>query len=300
MTPPTYLLAKFIPDLKRMEPRNVGVVLWTTSGVAARFSFERQDHLGDVDGRTVPNWIAPLAAYKQWVAYWRACISQGRFLLLDANVVVEASSPAFLQAIQSANNGNFLLVEGGTLLDDIPADEVDGACRYLFDTLVDDQQPELPRDLTLNERWDAVLDQAHLKGNPLLRRDYPVASGEETFIFSDALANGVPRRLYERVSYANRQATFMKNAHHAAWQFEKVIQAHIVAGEATAAVLSMNEEQEHEHRGPLASLRSVTQVINLQRPADVSTIVQAIEETVREEQQLHEQSESEIRLTLDK
>ena len=37
MNTPRYLLAKYIPDPLRMEPRNIGVVLWAEGNVAARF-----------------------------------------------------------------------------------------------------------------------------------------------------------------------------------------------------------------------------------------------------------------------
>lgn len=287
MTTPTYLLAKFIPDLKRMEPRNIGLVLWTPVGVAARFLFERPHGSGEVDGRAVPNWLGSLTAYKQWVAYWRASVAQPQFQPPTGGQPVEISSPDFVKAIQAANKGQYVLVEGGVLLDGVPANEVEDACKYLFETLVGERQVDPLRELTLDERWDEVLGRAHIKGNPLYRRDYPVTSGEESFIFSDALANGVPKKLYERVPFANRPATFMKNAHHAAWQFEKVIQAGIIGNDDTAAIISMTEEQEHEHRGRIASLRSVTRVVNLRRDEDTLPEVQQLALVLKDDEQAH-------------
>jgi hypothetical protein len=33
MKTPRYLIANYIPDLRRMEPRNIGVVLWALGAV---------------------------------------------------------------------------------------------------------------------------------------------------------------------------------------------------------------------------------------------------------------------------
>ena len=32
-----YLLAKYIPDMHRFEPRNIGVIVWSPDGIEARF-----------------------------------------------------------------------------------------------------------------------------------------------------------------------------------------------------------------------------------------------------------------------
>ncbi len=298
MSAPTYLLAKFIPDLNRMEPRNIGVVLWTPTGVSARFLFERPNLLGEVDGRAVPNWMGNLGAYKQWIAYWRASVSKAAYQPATGGAAMPITSPDFVKAIQSANKGQYVLVEAGVLLDGVPSNEVEDACEFLFRTLVQEPQVEAPRELTLDERWEDLLGRAQVRGNPLYRRDYAVGAGEESFIFSDALANGAPKKLYERVPFANRPATFMKNAHHAAWQFEKVVQAGIVGLDDTAAIISMNEEQEHVHRGRLASLRSVTRVLNVQRPDDLAPEVERLNEIALEALQLHPPVEAQIRLRL--
>jgi hypothetical protein len=263
MTPPTYLLAKFIPDLQRMEPRNIGVILWTPERTAARFLFEKSP--GKVDGRAVPDWIGNLGAYKQWIAYWRESVSAPDYTPATGGPAVDLRSPEFLQAIQSANRGQYVLVKGGVLLDGLPLEEVGAACQHLFETLVGERASEEKRELTLDERWEDILDRMQIRRHPLYRRDYSVAAGTDTLIFSDAIANGVPSQLFERVALANRPATFMKNVHHAAWQFEKVVERGVIAAENTAAIVSMTPEQEAEHEGLVATLRSVTPVINVRR-----------------------------------
>jgi hypothetical protein len=41
-----YFLAKYIPDMHRFEPRNIGVVIWSPSGIEARFLAENLNRRG--------------------------------------------------------------------------------------------------------------------------------------------------------------------------------------------------------------------------------------------------------------
>jgi predicted RNA-binding protein with RPS1 domain len=68
---PRFLIAKYVPDVFRNEPRNIGVVLWTPDGVAARFLGEKPDAPGEVDDADIPEFVNSKHAYKQWVRYWR-------------------------------------------------------------------------------------------------------------------------------------------------------------------------------------------------------------------------------------
>ena len=60
MNTPRYLLAKYIPDHLRMEPRNIGVVLWAEGNVTARF-FGESDAT-DSRSRCRGGWGFPIAA----------------------------------------------------------------------------------------------------------------------------------------------------------------------------------------------------------------------------------------------
>ena len=54
---PNYLVAKYISDLHRMEPRNIGIIVWTRSAVSARFVAERPNKPGEIDGRSIPPFV---------------------------------------------------------------------------------------------------------------------------------------------------------------------------------------------------------------------------------------------------
>lgn len=57
-----YLVAKYIPELLRNEPRNVGVIVWTPEKVDARFWGENGED--NVDGRKIPEWVRSQTTYK--------------------------------------------------------------------------------------------------------------------------------------------------------------------------------------------------------------------------------------------
>ena len=115
MPGPRYFLAKYVPDLTRMEPRNVGVIVWTPEGVDARFLAETPDRPGEVDGRSIPSFVTNAQAYKQWVAYWRKELDRWEIEPTRGGPAVPRSSPDFLDALARKGRGNFLLTSAGYL-----------------------------------------------------------------------------------------------------------------------------------------------------------------------------------------
>ena len=65
MAAPRLLIAKYVPDLRRMEPKNIGIIVWAADGaVAARFAGE------EINGRyTVkpPKIANSRKAYRDWL-----------------------------------------------------------------------------------------------------------------------------------------------------------------------------------------------------------------------------------------
>ncbi len=103
---PRLLVAKYTPDVFRNEPRNIGVVLWTPDEVAARFLGEKPDAPGEVDEAAVPAFVASVAAYKQWVRYWRREVAK-----------LSTTSPDQLDSIRQTGPSNYSLADGGVLLE---------------------------------------------------------------------------------------------------------------------------------------------------------------------------------------
>src|SRR5215475_13621550 len=109
-----YLVVRYIPDLARKEPRNIGVVLASHFGVAAKFLGEKD---GRLDLRSVRSFVSHTGTYKQWIDYWRYVISQ------------DGSSDEKLDRIISSSRGNFMATEGEVIY--LPPDVANDAHKTL-------------------------------------------------------------------------------------------------------------------------------------------------------------------------
>src|ERR1700683_4912459 len=113
---PNYLVAKYISDLHRMEPKNIGVIVWTRSTVSARFVAERPNKPGEIDGRSIPPFVTSTAAYKQWVDFWRGELGAKP---LRAGQILQR----WLDKLKGTSRGNFLLADGGTIFAEVRSEE---------------------------------------------------------------------------------------------------------------------------------------------------------------------------------
>ena len=269
MSAPKYLLVKYIADLHRFEPRNIGVIVTCGSGAEARFAGEFSDRPGEVDGRSIPSFVTSASAYKQWVRYWRDVFLAGRLTVPASGEVVDVTSPGFAEALQETSRGNFVVVDAGTVLDEISAEELPDVADQLYAQLVDVRSLEEPRDDVLDAVADRLLQQMNLPANPKFHRNYPVRCSvngvEEEYIFSDALANGAPQRLYQRLRLPRNKAGLRKNVHDTAWSFEQVFKQKIIEPMHAGVLVYVNEEQRSQPDvdKSLRLLDSMTRVINL-------------------------------------
>jgi hypothetical protein len=264
-----YLIAKYVPDLMRGEPRNIGVVLWTPSGVRARFVAERPGKSGEVDGRSIPAFVASTSAFKQWVEYWQGEVGKASIMPLNGGPAVNSSDAAFLDVLAQSSKGSFVLAEGGLLLDPIrPGDEAT-ALRDLFDALVELNPGDEVRDPSLERVCDEVIAAASLNKNPHFKHRYPVEcaigkGNKEAFEFSYGYGNGSPKRLYQRVPMRNR-GMLSKTVDATAWMFEKVVAGNIVPEDDAVSLIYVAQDQKDDQeiaRG-IRVLGSVSRVVNL-------------------------------------
>lgn len=269
MKTPRYLLAKYIADLDRMEPNNIGVIVWSPDDVEARFLAEKTDQPGVIDGRSIPSVVTSSSAYRQWIEFWRAELQKPEIEIADGTKVPQGS-PKFLDALQSWNRGNFVLADAGVLIDHVDADDLANLTDHLFNTLVATSRSDEPRDPTLNERCDQLLEETQLANNPHFFSRYQVScqvapNATETFEFSHAYANGSLLRLYQRVPLPRRKRLLRKTVHDSAWMLEKVVQANLISQDRTAAIVYVTEDQRAE-AGVSEALRvlgSVSRVLDL-------------------------------------
>lgn len=111
----TYWVAKYVDDVLRNEPRNVGVIVRVNDCFAAKFLGERND--GEFDGRKVKSFTHP-SVYSQWRSYWRRKVNAG-----NINAILEAST------------GNYFVKAGGEV-SDIGSDSAADVCHFLYGMMV--------------------------------------------------------------------------------------------------------------------------------------------------------------------
>lgn len=158
-----FLIAKYLPDVFRDEPRNIGVVLWSPYGVVARFVGENPEAPGEVDDAQIPPFIASPPTYKRWVKYWRRELDKSSIRPARGGPPVARTDPAFLSVVGQAGPSNYLLAGGGMLVDPVPAVELPAAVGYLFENYVavPGHAPIEPvvRPGTQAEEWRALFDK---------------------------------------------------------------------------------------------------------------------------------------------
>lgn len=147
---PVYAVAKFAPDIQRMEPQNIGVVVWSPHGVAAKF----------LDHRSA-EFVPDECLYTRWVTYWTNALDSGT-IRVGKNLPVEASDPGFLEALASTQKANFLMRIAGRVHEEIEADELDDVANFLFDQLVRPTRSRLNEENAnqLREICDDLIEKA--------------------------------------------------------------------------------------------------------------------------------------------
>ncbi len=260
---PRYLVAKYVSDLQRMEPKNIGIIVWTKTAVSARFVAEKINSPGEIDGRSIPPFVTSMAAYRQWVDFWRNELDSKP---LRAGRTLEKWS----DSLKQTGRGNFWLADGGVILQDFQSEEIQHVTNDLFHKLVEPPSADEMRDAALDQVADDIIRRLQLTRNKNFHDRYQVNclvadNVTESFEFSHAYSNGTLKRLFQRVPLAGRRTPLRRVVHDSAWMFEKVVEQQIVTRDQAVALVYATEEQRHD---PSISwsfdvLRSVARVANL-------------------------------------
>jgi len=261
-----YLVAKYISDLHRMEPRNVGVIVWAAGCVHARFLGEKAP--GEVDGRSIPAFVTNMGAYKQWIDFWRQQLSGN-----------PSASGKRLQrcvdALKESSHGNFCVVDGGMILGKAEGYDPIELADSLFQRIVEPPLAEDASDSDLDQVADETIRQLRLTQNAHFHSRYQVACAvapnvTENFEFSHAYKNGVLKRLYQRVPLAGKRTPLRRVVHDSAWMLEKVVRQGIVAHDQAIALVYANEQQRQDAAisWSFGVLSSVARLVNLAHPEE--------------------------------
>jgi hypothetical protein len=290
---PRYAVAKYIPDLWRYEPRNIGVVVWSPDGVVARFLGEGTHHANQhsaIDKRSLRDKIDHPEVYEQWIAYWRKQIAKEAIAsFADGRVLVPRQSPEFLDVLRQSGRDNYILTGGGMVLDHVPANNLQRLLADLFAMLVHDNvHGEAPKkqEAKVEKLMKNLLSNTALNRDRFFKKDgvkISLPNGHLPFTFDYAYSPEKNRyeRLYQRfdVSAGTKQKNLYNLTQAIARTFDKTFAKLGLQPEQGAVLCCIPEEyleqaEQADLRGALAELGSVTRVVNIAQPAEQQHLVE--------------------------
>jgi len=239
MSTPQFAIAKFIPDMKRMEPRNFGVVVWNSGDCIGRFVGDDKAR----DARALAGLRIPdRTVYLQWIDYWRAQMGRPA-IRLKTGVVVPRTEADFLSALCDTSLENFRLNSAGLLSEHVPASQTGAIAQSLYDELVvaprsHDRSKEKEIDIseTLRKETNKAIEASGLSEVPGFRRSYdwlcPVGDTLQHFKFHYAVHNTRPEAVLQKVNL-HRQSS----VNDAAFMFQAMQQQKYFGKDRCAAVV---------------------------------------------------------------
>ncbi len=170
---PRFLVAKFIADIRRQEPRNVGVILLHEKGVYARFFGEGLPGLDDetgIDGRRVRGRVFDSETYSQWVQYWR--YSMEPYASLSDRSPSEAAgvlSWCESRLLESSHQHYCVFKGGEVLVQGLEGKDPSVLLTHLYNDLVEEDEFPAAENVDLKGGISDILQRAGLQGHPLLQ-----------------------------------------------------------------------------------------------------------------------------------
>jgi hypothetical protein len=173
-----WLVAKFMPDLRRRETRNVGVVVLPSDDSKPALRFMGRGPSGDFDGRKAKVGTES-AVLQGWIEYWFE--------------LAERRAP-LAEWIRRSQIDAFFLEPGGQLLSELPtATTAADLAEELFTLVV--EPPRAPNRRSNEAEFvsavENLLSESGLTGDQHFRTKHPVDLGEyRHFSFDYAWVNG--------------------------------------------------------------------------------------------------------------
>jgi hypothetical protein len=153
MTAIRFLVAKYIADVQRMEPKNVGVIAWYNGIVDGRFAGESENELKP------PKIVAPeqRKGFVKAVQSWRLQFGKPQLPIGGGKDDVLRNSPEFLDALKLYSTRHFMIGEGGHVAAP-PSRTLKSVIDELFTQLIDDSAGHDGRHKSaLIQACDAIL-----------------------------------------------------------------------------------------------------------------------------------------------
>ncbi len=135
--------AKYVRDIRRNEPRNVGVVLCVDGRVWSRFLGEQN---GRIDGNKI-RWLGSPDNYRIWVNFWREMLSE------------HADNPERV-LLQGRPSSNYYVEQSGERISGT-IDDPERFIEELYDVLVNRGRPE-DASSSVQEHSESVLQKLNV------------------------------------------------------------------------------------------------------------------------------------------
>jgi hypothetical protein len=153
-----FLVAKYLPDLERQEPRNIGVIAWSRGRVFTKF----------IEADNI-DFVADLDNYRRWIAHWNRLANEPRIQVYRERPATKRSI-RFIKQIQMTQDGNYRLQDGGEI-PDATTENLDEAARFIYSRIVAPvRTPAVEREPSLTAKCAQVLKDAGIA----FERRYPV------------------------------------------------------------------------------------------------------------------------------
>jgi hypothetical protein len=186
MKNPQYILAKYVPDLGRMEPLNIGILVWNDRRLFARFLETKE-----------VTFIDDVASYEDWVGRWSQMARSDREV-------------ADLSDVLNVQEDQYILVDSGFVPERVNNKDTPKLLDFLFGELV--SRKSKPHHLrraartVLRERCDELLEESgaaalsdYLGARPVVGT---VQGVELPLTITNYWGNGHPRAIMQQVSVA--------------------------------------------------------------------------------------------------
>lgn len=249
-----WLVAKYIPDMRRREPANVGVILIEPSGVA-RGRFRAVRHDGTFDGRSA-RFAASADNYRAHLRYWEHLIERG----FAAGSVAEATRPI-------GDESYFLELGGERLSASLDPSDPVVLLDQLYATLVE-ETPE-NENLGVSELSETVIRQLALPDGALHRNyriDGHIGEARDPLVFDYRFDNGAVH-LMRNVPLSFSDQRSWDAVHAAVYTFRGAEALPVVPGKQQRYISFVKpRSQDTELAEQLAVLRNQTSLLDVSDP----------------------------------
>jgi hypothetical protein len=250
-----WFVAKYIPDLRRGEPVNVGVILTTPTETLYRF-------LGvtdrGVDGRRIPKDVKSHDNFRAWVAYWTELAGY------PDRIVAEAA--------RRSAGANYILQEGGRAerSDRSPQELIE----HLFAAVVRRTESTSPRPAKASEifqRLQIVVERGVVETVQTLERYADNTPVEDKVYFDFRYRNATTIRMREFA--VSDQPKSWDRVHAAHYAFAK---AKSLGGDLLALLHPRRDAEAKVLRDQMKLLEREAQVIDLSQPHADRRVAEAL------------------------